>query len=102
MEKYSEMMEDIAAAVQGIELLKKQALKHYTRLVDEVLADRLTDETSIERIMDGLADFGDYPEFLVLYRKLCRHVYYHYPALVGKHVTWFRALFMTNDEDSTE
>ena len=52
--------------------------------------------------MDGLSDFGDYPEFLELYRKLCRHVYYHFPSMVGEHVAWFRALFMTNDEDANE
>ena len=102
MKDYSEVMADISAAVQGIETLKKHAYKSYSALVDEILADRLTDEATIERIMDGLSDFGDYPEFLELYRKLCRHAYYHFPSMVGEHVAWFRALFMTNDEDANE
>lgn len=102
MDNYQKILSDITAAIEGIEMLKKGAYKRYSTLVDEVLADRLTDEASIERIMDGLTDFGDYPEFLDLYRKLCRHVYYHYPTLVGEHVSLFRALFMTKDEDVEE
>ena len=52
--------------------------------------------------MDGLSDFGDYGEFLELYKKFCRHVYYTYPETVGKHAALFRALFMSNTESEEE
>ena len=48
MKDYTEVMADISAAVQGIETLKKHAYKSYSALVDEILADRLTDEATIE------------------------------------------------------
>ena len=59
------------------------AYQQYSRLVEQVLNGRITEEREIERIMDGLVDFGDNPRLLELYKTLCRHVYYKYPALVG-------------------
>ena len=43
--------------------------------------------------MDGLLVFCDDEKFLALYKKLCRHVYYQYPQLVGEHVNLFRLQF---------
>ena len=34
----------------------------------------ITEEREIERIMDGLVDFGDDPRLLELYKTLCRHM----------------------------
>lgn len=64
-----------------------------------VVADRITDEQQLERIMDGLCDFCDEIRFIELYRSLCRHIYYQYPQLVGEHVALFRALFEGPDEN---
>ena len=50
-----------------------------------------------EAIMDGFLDFCDDEKFLALYKKLCRHVYYQYPQLVGEHVNLFRLQFEENN-----
>ena len=59
----------------------------YSRSVDAVLAHSLTDEKQIEHILDGILDFGDDLRFLQLSKKLCRHIYYRYPHLVGSFIT---------------
>lgn len=64
----------------------------YAPMVDSVLRDWVTEERDIERIMDGLLDFGEDPRFVQLYKKLCRHVYSRFPDLVKEHV----ALFLEN------
>lgn len=56
----------------------------------------------IERIMDGLVDFGDDPRLLELYKTLCRHVYYKYPALVGEHTALFRLQFEETEDGDTD
>ena len=98
MNDYQEVFGKLEAAIEGIESRKKAAYKQYSILVDAVINNQITDQKEIERIMDGLTDFGDYPEFLEIYRKLCRHVYYTYPEMVGEHVNLLRALFMVRDE----
>ena len=98
MEEYQNAFKEIAVVVEGLQALKKTAYQQYSNLVDAVISNQLTGRQEIERVMDGLADFGDDVEFLELYRKLCRHVYYTYPEMVGEHVSLFRALFMGNED----
>lgn len=102
MDDYQKMFDDLKVIIETTNQLKRAAYRRYTTLVDSVLENKITGEAEIERIMDGLMDYGDDTDFLELYRKLCRHVYYNYPALVGEHVALFRALFMTRDEDVDE
>lgn len=90
----------IGEIVQEISLLTDTAYQQYSRLVEQVLSGRITEEREIERIMDGLVDFGDDPRLLELYKTLCRHIYYKHPALVKGHIALFRLQFEeTEDEE---
>ena len=93
MENYDKLLEDIKETVGQISELYDLAFVQYSHAVDEVLAGRLTDEKQIEHILDGIIDFGDDLRFLNLSKKLCRHIYYQYPQLVGEFVHMFRAMF---------
>ena len=97
MENYESALNEIKEIVEGITSLTNAAYPHYSALVDAVLRDEITDAKQIERIMDGLVDFGDDNRFIDIYRKLCRHVYYNYPELVGEHVALFLAISKTED-----
>ena len=97
MEKYESALNEIREIVESITGLTNAAYLHYSALVDAVLRDEITDAKQIERIMDGLVDFGDDNRFIDIYRKLCRHVYYNYPELVGEHVALFLAISKTED-----
>ena len=91
----------IREIVQEISRLMDAAYQQYSRLVEQVLNGRITEEREIERIMDGLVDFGDDPRLLELYKTLCRHVYYKYPALVGEHTALFRLQFEETEDGDT-
>ena len=97
MENYESALNEIKEIVEGITSLTNAAYQHYSALVDAVLRDEITDAKQIERIMDGLVDFGDDNRFIDIYRKLCRHVYYNYPELVGEHVALFLTISKTED-----
>ena len=97
MENYESALNEIKEIVEGITSLTNAAYQHYSALVDAVLRDEITDAKQIERIMDGLVDFGDDNRFIDIDRKLCRHVYYNYPELVGEHVALFLAISKTED-----
>lgn len=93
MENYEQLFEHIKDTARRITELYDLAYSQYSHAVDEVLADRLTDEKQIDHLLDGLIDFGDDLRFLKLSKKLCRHIFYRYPQLVGDFVYTFRALF---------
>ena len=88
----------ISEIVQEISRLMDTAYQQYSRLVEQVLSGRITEEREIERIMDGLADFGDDPRLLELYKTLCRHIYDKHPALVKEHVALFRLQFEETED----
>ena len=58
-----------------------------------------TDEKQIDHILDGIIDFGDDLRFLELSKRLCRHIYYEYPQLVGSFVHMYRALFEEKEDE---
>ena len=95
-------LEDLKNIVEEIGKLRDAAYAKYSELVRQVLESQITDEQRLEQIMDGLCDFCDENRFIELYRRLCRHIYYQYPQLVGEHVTIFRALFEGNDNESEQ
>ena len=86
MDNQDKLIDDVEVIAKKIKELHDLAYVRYSRLVDAVLADSLTDEKQIEHILDGILDFGDDLRFLELSKKLCRHIYYRYPHLVGSFV----------------
>lgn len=97
MDNYNKVLASIRDVAVGINKLRDAAYKLYSVLVNQVLANKITEEHKLEQIMDGLCDFCDEERFLELYRSLCRHIYYQYPQLVGEHVAMFRTLFEGNE-----
>lgn len=102
MDENDEVYKQIRSIAEQINAIQDSAYSQYRVLADNVVNDRITDIKDVERIMDGLCDFGDDVRFIALYRKVCRHIYYHYPELVGEHIALFRAQWMTKDDELDE
>lgn len=92
----------IRETVQRLFRLMDTAYQQYSQLVEQVVKDRITGEQEIERIMDGLMDFGDDQRFLALYKALCRHVYDKHPTLVREHIALFRTQFEERADEETQ
>ena len=76
MDNQDKLIDDVEVIAKKIKELHDLAYVRYSRLVDAVLTDSLTDEKQIEHILDGILDFGDDLRFLELSKKLCRHIYF--------------------------
>ena len=99
MENYEKLIAEIDEVVKRIKRLYDLAYTQYSHAVDEVISGRLTDEKQIEHILDGIIDFGDDLRFLELSKRLCCHIYYEYPQLVGSFVHMYRALFEEKEDE---
>lgn len=98
MNNQDKLVEDVEVIARKIKELHDLAYVQYSQLVDAVLAGSLTDERQIEHILDGIIDFGDDLRFLELSKKLCRHIYYQYPQLVGNFVNMYRMMFEEKED----
>ena len=101
-ESENKILSEITELVAQFEKQKMIIFEHYIQVVDSVLTGNITAENEIERIMDGLLDFGDDEKFLSLYKKLCRHVFYTYPQMVGEHISMFRMQFEEKEDDDDD
>lgn len=98
MADHTETLKELKSLLTAFEAQKKEIYLHYQQLVNSVLSCEIISEREIEAIMDGLLDFCDDDKFLALYKDLCRHVYAHYPQLVGEHINIFRLQFEEQHE----
>lgn len=99
MENENKILNEITELVAHFEEQKKVIYNHYVQVVSSVLVGNITAENEIERIMDGLLDFGEDEKFLALYKKLCRHVFHTYPQMVREHISLFRIQFEEKEDD---
>lgn len=90
------MIEEIKKLAEMQQQLAHQAHESYLPLVDDIIKSKRTDVRQIERTLDGLLDFCFDDNMLMLYRKLCRHMYDFDPKAAAYYVKTYRELW---DED---
>lgn len=74
----------------------------YSGLVTSVLEGWILEEQQIEHILDGILDFAGDERFQELFKKLCCHIYGHYPRQVIDYITMYKHLYgETGDADET-
>ncbi len=100
MDSQDKLIDDVEVIANKIKDLLDLAYVQYSKLVDAVLAGSITEENQIEHILDGIIDFGDDLRFLELSKKLCRHIYYRYPHLVGNFDSMYRMMFELREDSN--
>lgn len=98
MENYEKLLAELRDTASQLSAVYDTAFHLYSKAAEEVLSGRMCDEKQIERLLDGIMDFGKDERFIELMRKLCRHIYNRYPQLVGDYVNMFRLLFEKREE----
>lgn len=93
----SKMFKELEEMLAQFEEQKNVIYDNYVQLVALVLNGNITSKNEIEKIMDGLMDFGEDERFLSLYKKLCRYVFSYHPQMVSEHIKMFLEVF--EDED---
>ena len=100
MDNQDKLIDEVEVIVKKINELLDLAYVQYSILVDAILAGSITEEKQIEHILDGIMDFGDDLRFLELSKKLCRHIYYRYPHLVGSFGNMYRMMFEYREDSN--
>ncbi len=79
-------------ARQQTELLH-DAYKAYLPLVENMLATQTTDVKRIEELLDSMLSFCFDHKMLLLYRRLCRHLFGLNPKTAAWHITAYREMW---------
>lgn len=92
-DRHPPIIESINETIMQLNTITNIAFKQYETAVNDVIGGNITDESTIDRLLDSLLNFGELERFRELHRKLCEHVYYNHPQLVGNKKNLFRLQF---------
>jgi len=99
MNEEQKILSEIEETVEKLKELHDLAYTQYSRAVDAVISKQIVDDRQVEHLLDGIIDLGDDVRFIELMKKLCRHIYFQYPQLVGDYIHMFRSLYEGCEEE---
>jgi hypothetical protein len=79
--------------VSHLATLHHDALKAYTPLVDQTIADGSRNVKEIEHLLDGILDFCGDEKMLTIFKRLCRHYYGIDPRATAEYVHLYRKMW---------
>lgn len=92
----NELIEKIKAFAEVQEQLGQQAVIQYQPIVSGYINDNCTDSNQIAYTLDFMLDFCFNDDMLMLYRRLCRHLYSFDPKTAVEYIDAYRERW---DED---
>ena len=93
------MIEAIKKLIEGRDALAKEAVQIYEPIVQQYITTNCQDSNQICYTLDFMLDFCFDDEMLLLYRKLCRHLYSFDEESAAFYVDAYREMW---DEDGEE
>ncbi len=102
MTTLDQTVDNIGALAAEISGLHKQAIAIYEPEVEAIIRDNIQDAGRIEQTLDGLLDFADDEDGLLLYRRLCRHYWEIDPAATAEYIHSYRQIWDTESLPETQ
>ncbi|OGV60738.1 MAG: hypothetical protein A2498_16945 [Lentisphaerae bacterium RIFOXYC12_FULL_60_16] len=87
------LLENVSALAGQMQDLARQAYAGYAAEVDAVIETRSHDAGHIERLLDGILDFGFDDAMVQLFKRLCRYYYTLDPAATASYVHTYRDMW---------
>ena len=86
---------EIAEALQSF---SKTSIKQYTPLVNEIITQKIEDESHIQKVLDLLLDFCFDEDVLYLYRRLCRYYMDINPKATAEYIEYYKGIYDSKAE----
>ena len=87
------MDKEIMKMAEQLKTLSNVAVLQYTNIVNDILDEKITDEQEIAFILDGMLDFCQFDEMLLLFNRVCRGLYLKHPGLVHDYILYYREMW---------
>ena len=87
------MISEIKQFIESRDALAKQALVQYQPIVEQFITENCQDSNQLSYNLDFKLDFCFDAKMLLLYRKLCRHLYGINPLAAADYVNAYREMW---------
>lgn len=92
-ENTKKFIENIKPLVEQIAFIHHQAYYDYKPQVEQLVASKVTDDNTIQLLLDKLLDHACNDEVLILYKKLCRYYWDFNPQATADYVNYYREMW---------
>ena len=99
--RYQALLGSLEEFSGKLALLRQEAVRQCTPVVDSLIASRSRDVQAIEQVLDALLDCCDCASGIALFKRLCRYYYEIDPAATADYVASYRDLWEPQDENPT-
>lgn len=86
-------LENIKPLIEEIALIHHKAYYEYKPHVEHLIASKITDDNTIQKILDYLLDHACNDEVLLLYKKLCRYYWDINPQATADYINYYREMW---------
>jgi len=87
------MISELKQFIERRDALAKQALVQYQPIVEQFITENCQDSNRISYNLDFMLDFCFDAQMLLLYRKLCRHLYGIDPSAAADYVNAYKEMW---------
>ncbi len=94
------LLENVSGLVRQMQGLARQAHAEYSSEVDALIEKRSCDTRRIERLLDGILDFGFDDTMVQLFKRLCRYYYTLDPAATADYIRIYRDMWDSDADES--
>lgn len=95
----SEFINEMKKLAQSIQQLSNDACAIYEPQVDDIIHSQSKDMKQIEWLLTSMLDFCSNDKMILLFKKLCRYVYFIDPEITYFYVNQYREMW-DNEEDA--
>lgn len=78
---------------EQLKSLSNVAVMQYTDIVNDILDGKIADKQEIACILEGMLDFCQFNEMLLLFKRVCRGLYLNHPGLVHDYTLFYREMW---------
>lgn len=78
---------------EQLKSLSNVAVMQYTDIVNDILDGKIADKQEIAYILEGMLDFCQFNEMLLLFKRVCRGLYLNHPGLVHDYILFYREMW---------
>ncbi|MDZ4785967.1 MAG: hypothetical protein SGJ02_07815 [bacterium] len=87
------MISEIKHFIESRDALAKQALVQYQPIVEQFITENCQNSNQLSYNLDFMLDFCFDGQMLMLYRKLCRHLYGIDPSAAADYINAYREMW---------
>ena len=97
---------DIINSIGELQKLQQQAIDtnmpYFTSEVNTIIDNNIKDENRIFHLLDALLDLASNDDVLVLYKKLCRHLYFINQRAAFEYINGYREQWDTESLENNQ